>query len=65
MHIWAVSDDFLLYAISFYCDVVLMIYLDIIAGFKWLFSKVLLVPHFDLDPTLSRDHTFIWIFESP
>ena len=42
-----------------------MIYLDIIAGFEWLFSKVLLVPHFDLDPTLSHDHTFIWIFELP
>ena len=29
------------------------------------FAKVILVPHDELDPTLSRDNTFIWIFELP
>ena len=48
------------------CDVVLIIYLDFIAGFKMIFfPKVSLLPHDDLDPTLSCDDTFIWIFELP
>ena len=30
-----------------------------------VFFRKFYVPHDDLDPSLSRDDTFIWIFELP
>ena len=65
MHSWVVSDDLLFYAISF----VWRCFDHLFRFYCWFqndfFPKVSLLPHDDLDPTLSCDDTFIWIFELP
>ena len=66
MHSWVLSDDLLLYAISFVWRC-----FDHLFRFScwfqndYFFRKVLLVPPDDLDPTLSCDENFISIFELP